>query len=105
MGKNISEKIVIKNSKEELAVGALQAFLDAYLEKNSGKVDYIHGIDSTKTLADADNAIGFIFEGMSKNALFKSVIVGGSLPRKTFSMGEANDKRYYLEARKIVDME
>lgn len=105
VGKNISEKIVIKNSKEELAVGALQAFLDAYLEKNGGKIDYIHGIDSTKTLADADNAIGFIFEGMSKNALFKSVIVGGSLPRKTFSMGEANDKRYYLEARKIVDME
>ena len=102
IGKFINEKLVIKNSKEELAVGALQAFLDAYLEKNDGKIDYIHGIESTKMLADADNAIGFIFEGMGKNALFKSVIVGGSLPRKTFSMGEANDKRYYLEARKIV---
>ncbi|MBQ7820879.1 MAG: DUF1015 domain-containing protein [Clostridia bacterium] len=103
IGKRVNERIVIKNSKDELAVGALQAFLDAYLEKNAGKIDYIHGIESTKTLADADNAIGFIFEGMSKNALFKSVIVGGSLPRKTFSMGEANDKRYYLEARKIVE--
>ncbi len=103
IGKNVNEKVVIKNSKEELAVGALQGFLDKYLEENAGKIDYIHGVDSTKTLAAADNAIGFIFEGMSKNALFKSVIVGGSLPRKTFSMGEANDKRYYLEARKIVE--
>ncbi|MBQ4137069.1 MAG: DUF1015 domain-containing protein [Clostridia bacterium] len=103
VGKNISEKIVISRSKDELAVGALQTFLDAYLEKNVGKIDYIHGVDSTKTLADADNAVGFIFDGMSKNALFKSVIVGGSLPRKTFSMGEADDKRFYLEARRIVE--
>lgn len=98
----VSEKVVIKSSKEELAVGALQKFIDEYLKENAGYVDYIHGIDSTKTLANKENAVGFLFDGMGKDELFKSVIVGGSLPRKTFSMGEAHDKRYYLEARKIV---
>ena len=98
-----SENVTVKNTKHELAVGALQEFVDAYLAKNTGTVDYIHGIDSTRMLASKENAIGFIFDGMGKNDLFKSVIVGGSLPRKTFSMGEANDKRYYLEARKITE--
>ncbi len=97
-----SEVVSIENTKHELAVGALQEFIDAYLNENAGTVDYIHGIDSTKALSEKENAIGFIFDGMGKNDLFKSVIVGGSLPRKTFSMGEANDKRYYLEARKIT---
>jgi len=97
-----SEKVIIKNSKEELAVGALQKFIDKYLKENAGYVDYIHGVESTKTLANKENAIGFLFDGMGKDELFKSVILGGSLPRKTFSMGEAHDKRYYLEARKIV---
>lgn len=101
--KNRSEKVVIKNTKEELAVGALQNFIDEYLKENKGYVDYIHGIESTQNLADNDNAIGFLFEGMGKSDLFKSVIIGGSLPRKTFSMGHAYDKRYYLEARKIVE--
>ncbi len=102
VGAQINEKVTIKNSKEELAVGALQNFVDKYLKDNKGYVDYIHGIDSTKTLANKENAVGFLFEGMGKDELFKSVIIGGSLPRKTFSMGEAHDKRYYLEARKIV---
>lgn len=101
IGKN-SETVTIEKTRHELAVGALQEFIDGYLASNSGTVDYIHGIDSTKTLSEKENAIGFIFDGMGKNDLFKSVIVGGSLPRKTFSMGEANDKRYYLEARRIT---
>ena len=48
-----------------------------------------------------ENAIGFIFDGMGKDQLFKSVMLDGALPRKTFSMGHARDKRYYVEARKI----
>ena len=65
------------------------------------KIDYIHGIDSTKALADRSDAVGFLFRGMEKGDLFKTVICDGALPRKTFSMGEADDKRFYLEARKI----
>ena len=97
-----TETVTIEKSANELAVGALQDFIDAYLKENEGEVDYIHGVGSTKTLAAKDNAIGFLFDGMGKDELFKSVIINGSLPRKTFSMGEADDKRYYLEARKIV---
>ena len=86
-----------------LPVGTLQTFLDDYVKKHDGaEVDYIHGIESTKKLAAADNAIGFIFDGMGKSELFPTVIRDGALPRKTFSMGEADDKRFYLEARRIT---
>ena len=65
------------------------------------EVDYIHGEDSLTTLATRENAIGFLFDGMRKDELFRTVIYDGALPRKTFSMGHAPDKRYYLECRKI----
>jgi hypothetical protein len=64
-------------------------------------VDYIHGEDSLRSLACEEGAIGFLFEGMEKNDLFRTVLYDGALPRKTFSMGHAQDKRYYLECRKI----
>ena len=77
-------------------------FLDEYLKDHAGKVDYIHVEDVTKELTHKnENNVGFIFDAMPKSELFKTVILDGSLPRKTFSMGHANDKRYYLEARKI----
>ncbi len=94
--------IVFENAPHELAVGSLQKFIDAYIaEHNGASVDYIHGEKSLETLAKKENAIGFLFSGMQKNELFKTVIFEGALPRKTFSMGHAEDKRYYLEARKI----
>ena len=76
-------------------------YLDNYLTNNKGKIDYIHGEDVTKNLASKNGNVGFIFDRMEKSDLFKTVILDGALPRKTFSMGHANDKRYYLEARKI----
>ncbi len=88
--------------KLKLAVGTLQTFLDKYLKEHSEAViDYIHGEDSLKKLSQKENALGFIFEGMKKSELFPAVIKDGSLPRKTFSMGHADDKRFYLEARVI----
>ncbi|MBE6535086.1 MAG: DUF1015 domain-containing protein [Ruminococcaceae bacterium] len=87
----------------QLTVGTLQDFIDEYIKSHDGaEVDYIHGINSTETLALRNSAIGFIFDGMGKADLFKTVIFDGALPRKTFSMGHAEDKRYYLEARKIT---
>lgn len=81
---------------------ALQDFIDMYIEQNEGaSVDYIHGAESVKKLCQKENTAGFIFGGMSKKELFPYVIENGPLPRKTFSMGEAEDKRYYMEARKI----
>lgn len=86
----------------KLAVGTLQAFLDDYVKEHAEvEVDYIHGEDSLKKLASRDNTIGFIFDGMQKSELFEAVNADGSLPRKTFSMGHADDKRFYIEARKI----
>ena len=89
-------------AKSELAVADLQIFLDDYIKRNpSVKIDYIHGIENTKKLCQKSDTLGFIFDGMGKDDLFPAVAADGSLPRKTFSMGCADDKRFYLEARKI----
>jgi hypothetical protein len=86
----------------ELPVGTLQPVLDAYLKENPAvKIDYIHGNDTVRALCKGENTLGFIFEGMTKEQLFPAVSADGSLPRKTFSMGHAEEKRYYTEARKI----
>ncbi len=98
---NKSGFIFIENPASQLEAGSIQDFIDDYLSKNEGTVDYIHGEDSTKELGTKPNNIGILLPAMSKHALFKTVIFDGSLPRKTFSMGEAADKRFYLEARKI----
>ena len=89
--------------KQQLAVGTLQVFLDRYLADHPGsRVDYIHGGDVVaKLAAGREDAIGFLLPPMGKEELFPTVIHDGVLPRKTFSMGEAHDKRFYLEARKI----
>lgn len=98
---NTLKTLYIENPKSNIAVGSIQMFLDDYLKENKGKIDYIHGEETTKELSNKENNIGFIFKPMKKEELFKTVIIDGALPRKTFSMGHAYDKRYYLEARKI----
>lgn len=98
---NLNEDWYIENPKSNIAVGSIQMFLDEYLKEHKGKIDYIHGEDVTTELGSKEGNIGFIFDAMKKCDLFKTVILDGALPRKTFSMGHANDKRYYLEARKI----
>ena len=98
----VSGKIEIPHPCRQLTVGTLQDFIDDYLLSHpNAEVDYIHGERSVCELAQKDGAIGFLFSGMSKGELFKTVIFDGALPRKTFSMGHAEDKRYYMEARKI----
>ena len=94
------EDIVFENPTSFLPVGTLQSFLDRFVKESGAKLDYIHGIDSVKKLVSRDS-VGFIFRGMEKSDLFPTVIADGALPRKTFSMGEADDKRFYLEARRI----
>lgn len=95
--------IEIANPTSNLAVGTLQSFLDGFL-KNGGaeKIDYVHGEDVVERLALQAGNAGFYLAGMHKNELFKTVILDGALPRKTFSMGEAREKRFYMEARKIL---
>jgi hypothetical protein len=94
--------IEIVNPSSNLAVGTLQSFLDAFLKQGGAeKIDYVHGEDVTVKLGSQPGNAGFYLPGMSKSDLFKTVILDGALPRKTFSMGEAREKRFYMEARKI----
>ena len=86
-----------------LPVGTLQAFLDKWLQAASTvAIDYVHGDDVLADLSSKPGNAGFYLPAMSKDELFRTVILDGALPRKTFSMGEAHEKRFYLEARKIA---
>lgn len=94
-------KISVKPSGK-LCVATLQSYIDGYLKENPNvSVDYIHGENTVKALCEKANTLGFIFKGMEKSELFDAIKQDGSLPRKTFSMGHANDKRYYLECRAL----
>ncbi len=94
------KKVISVKPTGKLAVATLQVWLDNYLsDKKDVKIDYIHGEDVVYTLSKQQNTIGFIFDGMQKSELFDAIKQDGSLPRKTFSMGNACDKRFYIEAR------
>ena len=93
--------VYIKDGKSNLAIGSIQTFIDDYIKKFGGRVDYIHGENVVNELSKDKNTIGFMVDGMDKRDLYPTVIKDGSLPRKTFSMGEAADKRFYLEAKRI----
>ena len=86
-----------------LPVGTVQDFLDGYMASapKGAYIDYIHGEETAKALANRPDAIAFLFDGMAKEELFSTVISDGALPRKTFSMGHAEDKRFYTEVRRI----
>ena len=98
---NETKNITVLNPKEYLTVATVQNFLDKFIENKNAEIDYIHGEDVVYKLCENKSNFGIIFEAMEKKDLYKSVILDGALPRKTFSMGEAADKRFYIEARKI----
>ncbi len=97
------KKLYVHKPTSKLTVGSLQNFLDKYLAENGGDIDYIHGTEVVEKLAADGEKIGFVLPDMGKEQLFPTVIADGALPRKTFSMGHARDKRYYVEARKITE--
>lgn len=94
------EKIYFPKPTHTLVVGTIQAFLDDYLQQYGGEIDYVHGDEVVRDLAQKGN-IGILFGDLGKEDLFETVLKDGAMPRKTFSMGHAWDKRYYLEARAI----
>jgi len=95
--------ISIASPTANLPVGTLQTFLDGFLKKGGAeKIDYLHGSDVLCQLGVQPGNVGFYVPGMEKGDLFKTVILDGALPRKTFSMGEAHEKRFYMECRKIA---
>ncbi len=93
----------VKNSPFAMEVASLQNFLDDYMAtRKDVKIDYIHGLDALAQLSGEEGNMGFYLPDPAKADLFRGVIIDGVLPRKTFSMGEAQEKRFYMEARKIV---
>jgi uncharacterized protein (DUF1015 family) len=90
------------NATAKLPIGTLQTFIDIYLKEHPEmNIDYIHGVETVRNLCKEEGVLGFLFEGMKKEELFPAVRADGSLPRKTFSMGHADEKRFYIESRKI----
>ena len=84
-------------------IRTLDAFIKEYLDENGGKIDYVHGEENLKKLVkDSKKAVGIFLPKMDKEELFRYVSQSGALPRKTFSMGEGVEKRYYLEGSYIV---
>ena len=86
-----------------LPVAALQRFLDRYLRSRSAQIDYIHDEETAVSLAQGLERMSFLLPDFPKEALFRSIVVDGVLPRKTFSMGHAQEKRCYLECRRIAE--
>lgn len=98
------EIAVVHQPSSNLPVGTLQPFLDEWIKRGSaGKIDYVHGLDVLIKQGRQTGNCGFYLPPMEKSDLFKTVITDGALPRKTFSMGEAIEKRFYMEARKIIE--
>ena len=101
---SLREVIVAERPPHALAVGTVQQFLDAYLVGKEGAViDYIHDEEELLSLCANGKTSGFLYGCMGKSELFDAIEKEGVLPRKTFSMGSSRDKRYYTEARKIVE--
>ena len=85
-----------------LPVSTLQTYLDDFLSRHEeAEIDYIHGDDVLRSLVDSPEAIGFLLPPIDKNTFFDAVQTLGILPRKTFSMGHAHEKRFYMECRNI----
>ena len=90
--------------RANLAAGSIQEYLDSFLKANPGVgIDYIHGTESLEALAKKPGSLGLYLPPIDKGSFFGTVIRDGVMPRKTFSMGEAPEKRFYIEARRITE--
>ncbi len=96
------KKLVVANPEGAIPCETIQKFLDCYLSAHpEAAIDYIHGDDSLRALAVRKDCVGFLLPEIDKHSFFADVKKLGVLPRKTFSMGEAQEKRYYMECKKI----
>lgn len=103
-GLNCGDKLfvyTVKKCEKAIAAGTIQLVIDKMLEEKKGEVDYIHGVDVTLELGKKDGNLGIILPDVSKDNFFSDMLKDGAYPRKTFSIGHANEKRYYMEARRI----
>ena len=102
-GPHIANVLSFENPVAPLTVGTIDDFISDYMERHpEAKVDYVHDEPAVRALCK-QGAVAFLMPPFAKSDLFKGVVMGGVLPRKTFSMGHAEEKRYYIECRKIVE--
>ena len=85
-----------------LAVSALQPLLDDFIKMHNLQIDYIHGSEEAFRIPQHSDAVSILLPPISKESFFSTIAENGSLPRKSFSMGEASEKRFYLECRKLI---
>lgn len=103
LGHNWQNTLSFENPTAPLAVGTIDEFVEYYLENHpEASVDYVHDESAVRALCDK-GAVGLLLPPFDKGDLFRGVVLGGVLPRKTFSMGHAEDKRYYIECRRIAE--
>lgn len=95
--------VTVPSPEKELAVETLQVFIDAYIQRHGGMVDYIHDMDAVREMSCQTRTMGFLLPEFPREKLFPYVKAHGALPRKTFSIGRSKDKRYYLEARRLKE--
>ncbi len=105
---DVQKYILLETSIKELAVSRLQPEIDEFLKncttnaiKSNAEIDYIHGSEETLKLGEKQNTVGILLPPIAKDSFFETINGSGPLPRKSFSMGEADEKRFYLECRKL----
>ena len=99
------KNVLLETKIKELAVARLQPEIDAFLkelqDQSKAEIDYIHGTDEVLKLGTKENSIGILLPPIAKDSFFETINGRGPLPRKSFSMGEADEKRFYLECRRL----
>ena len=102
MIKDVRKRIGIMNPTSQLTAGTIQGFIETYINENGGSVDYIHGENVVEKLCTGGDMVGIILPEINKDSFFTSIRVDGPMPKKSFSLGSADDKRFYLVARMIA---
>lgn len=98
----VQKYLLLRTDIKELAVSRLQPVLDEFISLNkSVEIDYIHGTDEVFRLGKKENAVSVLLPPVAKDSFFDTIDGRGPLPRKSFSMGEACEKRFYLECRRL----
>ena len=100
-GNGDQKYVLLKTGIKELAVSRLQPEIDEFLKGSGAEIDYIHGSEETLKLGERENAVGILLPPIAKDSFFETINGRGPLPRKSFSMGEADEKRFYLECRRL----
>lgn len=99
------KNVLLETKIKELAVARLQPEIDAFLkelqDQSKAEIDYIHGTDEVLKLGSKENSLGILLPPIAKDSFFETINGRGPLPRKSFSMGEADEKRFYLECRRL----